>query len=335
MANWRFEKGLHDLGNGCYAYLQPDGTWGWSNAGLIVDSGQSLLVDTLFNLPLTAEMLAVMRRSVPEAKHIETLVNTHANGDHTFGNQLVEGAQIISAQGCYDDIARRPPEVFVEMLKNWRQLGEAGAFMHEVMGSRFNFDGIVCTLPTKTFTGTLDLKVGNKDVHLVDVGPAHTNGDVLIHVPADRTVYTGDILFVGGHPAIWVGPVANWIRACDLILSWDIETVVPGHGPISDKSSVRELKNYLEYMTIETRKRYDAGMTSEEAGYDIALGAFDDWSDRERIVLNTYALYREFSGDTSRPDAMTMFGQMARYHKFHQAQCAHDHKNGHHDHCVP
>ncbi|TMD63164.1 MAG: MBL fold metallo-hydrolase, partial [Chloroflexi bacterium] len=44
-----FTKGLHELGNGHYAYLQPDGSWGWSNSGLVTDAGQSLLVDTLFD----------------------------------------------------------------------------------------------------------------------------------------------------------------------------------------------------------------------------------------------------------------------------------------------
>ena len=52
-----YRKGLHDLGNGCHAWLQPDGSWGWSNSGLIAGSGTSLLVDTLFDLALTAEML--------------------------------------------------------------------------------------------------------------------------------------------------------------------------------------------------------------------------------------------------------------------------------------
>ena len=54
---WQYSKGLHDLGNGCYGYLQPDGSWGWSNAGLVVDGGESLLVDTLFDLKLTRAML--------------------------------------------------------------------------------------------------------------------------------------------------------------------------------------------------------------------------------------------------------------------------------------
>ena len=99
MTKWQYTKGLHEIGNGLHAYLVPDGSWGWSNAGLVSDGGQTLLVDTLFDLPLTREMLAAMRDAVPAAKRIGALVNTHGNGDHTFGNQLVEGARIIAAEG--------------------------------------------------------------------------------------------------------------------------------------------------------------------------------------------------------------------------------------------
>ena len=59
MSKWQYTKGLHDLGHGNHAYLLPDGGWGWSNAGLIVDGEQNLLVDTLFDLKLTQEMLDV------------------------------------------------------------------------------------------------------------------------------------------------------------------------------------------------------------------------------------------------------------------------------------
>src|SRR6266481_6117883 len=103
-SKWAYRKGLQDIGNGCYAYLQPDGSWGWSNAGLIVDSGQSMLVDTLFDLPLTREMLDAMRRAEPKAAtRIGTLVNTHSNGDHCFGNELVAGAEIIASKACDDE----------------------------------------------------------------------------------------------------------------------------------------------------------------------------------------------------------------------------------------
>ena len=59
-----YEKGLHQVADGVWAYLQPDGGWGWSNAGLIVDQGQSLLVDTLFDVPLTRDMLSAMKAAV-------------------------------------------------------------------------------------------------------------------------------------------------------------------------------------------------------------------------------------------------------------------------------
>ena len=96
MDKGRYTKGLHDLGNGCFAWLQPDGGWGWSNAGLVCDGGESLLVDTLFDLRLTAEMLAAMRRAAPAAARIGTLVNTHANGDHCYGNSAGRAARASS-----------------------------------------------------------------------------------------------------------------------------------------------------------------------------------------------------------------------------------------------
>ena len=73
MSRWRmashpYTKGLHEVGDGVFAYLQPDGGWGWSNAGLVVDGESSLLVDTLFDLKLTAEMLDAMRSATPAAQ---------------------------------------------------------------------------------------------------------------------------------------------------------------------------------------------------------------------------------------------------------------------------
>ncbi|WP_315831747.1 MBL fold metallo-hydrolase [Bradyrhizobium prioriisuperbiae] len=321
MSRWPYEKGLHDLGNGCFAWLVPDGSWGYSNAGLIVDGDDSLLVDTLFDLKLTREMLAGMRTKVPQATHIDTLVNTHANGDHTFGNQLVADARIIGTKACVSEMLERPPEFLRERMANWQQLGEAGAFMHEVMGSRFDFEGVVNTPPTSAFDGEMSLRVGAKEVKLLEVGPAHTHGDLLVHVPEDRVVFTGDIMFVKGHPVVWAGPISNWIKACDQILAWDVETVVPGHGAITDKNGVRELKTYFEFILVEARKRFDAGMTDEEAARDISWDAFRDWGDPERVFVNVNAAYRGFVNDTNPPDVMRMFSLMAEAHFKRKAAC--------------
>lgn len=133
----------------------------------------------------------------------------------------------------------------------------------------------------------------------------------MVHVPADCTVFTGDILFVEGTPVVWAGPVQNWIDACDRILAMDVETVVPGHGPITDKRGVRAVRAYLEYIRSETRKRYDAGMDAFAAARDIALADFSSWGDAERIAVNVDSLYREFSGKSERTDVIELFTRMA------------------------
>jgi len=205
-----FEKGLHDLGNGAYAWLQPDGGWGWSNAGLIVDGDQSLLVDTLFDLPLTADMLSAMRAAEPRAaKQIDTLVNTHANGDHCHGNELVEGAEIIASAAALEEMEALPPDRLAMMMR--AAAGgddDVSEFLVECFGT-FDFEGIRPTLPTRTFSDALEVHVGARELQLMEVGPAHTGGDTLVYVPADRTVFTGDILFVEGTPVMWAGPVQN------------------------------------------------------------------------------------------------------------------------------
>jgi cyclase len=310
-------KGLHDLGNGCYGWLQPDGSWGWSNAGLIVDSGESLLVDTLFDLKLTAEMLQAMRRAEPKAAaRIGTLVNTHSNGDHTFGNQLVEGAEIITSKACAEEMRQDNGAQRLAQMKRAAISGsEVSAFLSQIF-EPFDFEGIDVTMPTLTFEGELERHVGNKIVRLIEVGPAHTRGDVLVYVPADRVIFTGDILFINGHPIIWTGPVGNWIKACQLMLELELETVVPGHGPITDKRGVAAVKEYLEYIGSEARRRFDAGMPVFEAAQDISLADYSSWGDSERIVVNVATLYREFSGGQPITDIRAdLFDMMARLRK--------------------
>jgi cyclase len=111
MAVWNYQKGLQETGNGIFSYLQPDGSWGWSNSGLIVDGGQSLLVDTLFDAPMTREMLAIMEDATGiSADQINTVVNTHANGDHTHGNGLCTHAEVVASKASAKEMEAFGPE---------------------------------------------------------------------------------------------------------------------------------------------------------------------------------------------------------------------------------
>ncbi|MAJ59567.1 MAG: MBL fold metallo-hydrolase [bacterium TMED88] len=304
-----FQKGLSDLGHGSWAYLQPDGSWGYSNAGLITDSGESLLVDTLFDLPLTQAMLTAMADATPAARNIDVLVNTHANGDHCYGNQLVQGARIIASQASAEEMDAVPPAMMAEMIRRADELGVAGQYFRKSFGA-FEFEGITPTPPTETFERQCRVKVGDKSVELIEVGPAHTRGDILVHVPEDDVVFTGDILFIDGTPILWEGPISNWIDACDRILAMKPRVIVPGHGPLTDLNGVRGVRDYLGFIRDEARERFDAGLSASEAAQDIALGRYSSWLDSERIVINVQTLYSEFDPKTPQANLVELFGLM-------------------------
>lgn len=311
-----YTKGLHELGEACYAYLQPDGSWGWSNAGLVVGDGASLLVDTLFDLKLTAEMLQAMQHATRVAP-IATAVNTHANGDHCYGNQLLDGAEIIASAATAHEMTEVPPAMLAAL--NGAE-GPVGELFRHFFGA-FQFDGIDLRLPSRTFEGRLDVEVGGRLVELIEVGPAHTQGDTIAVVPDAKTVYTGDILFIGGTPIVWAGPLANWVAACDLMLGMDVETVVPGHGPVTDKAGVAAVRDYLAFVDEGAAARHAAGLDAWEAARDLAreIGAreeFRGWSEFGRITVNVDTAYRNLDAGYETPNVVEQFRRMAELEGF-------------------
>lgn len=317
--NTNYSLGLHEIGNDCYAYLQPDGGWGYSNAGLVVGNGQSLLVDTLFDLKLTASMLESMK-AVTASAPIGTVVNTHANGDHCYGNQLVKDANIVASAATAHEMTEVPPAMLAALNK---APGEVGDLFRSFFGD-FDFDGIDLALPTQTFTGQLTVKVGERDIELIEVGPAHTAGDTIAYVPSSRTVYTGDILFIGGAPIVWAGPLENWIAACDLINSLDVDVVVPGHGPLTDKDGVSRVREYLSFVLTEASARQEQGMDAFDAAREICadiLGdpnkSFATWKEFGRISVNVDTVYRSKNANHKSPDVVEQFRRMAELERQH------------------
>lgn len=316
MSTQDYRKGLHDLGDGCHAWLLPDGSWGWSNSGLITGSGTSLMVDTLFDLALTREMLAGIA-PVTDEHPLGTLVNTHSDGDHVFGNELVAAldVEIIATEAAAELMTQEAVDALAGVKK---AAGATGDFARHVFGP-FEFEGITSTGPTRTFTGDLSVDVGGREVRLVQVGPAHTPGDTLVHVPDARLLYAGDILFVGGTPIAWAGPIERWIAACDLILDMDVDTIVPGHGPVSGKAEVRDMRAYLVFVEQEARKRFQDGLSVDEAIESINLGKYAELPEHGRLAQNVINVYQQLDPSMPRPERMTVLGRIAALEGFQAA----------------
>ncbi|MET0385732.1 MAG: MBL fold metallo-hydrolase [Polyangiales bacterium] len=329
---------LVEVAAGVHAYLQS-GSWGYSNAGLIADAGTSLLVDTLYDVPLTRQMLSTMQRHVPAAARIDTLVNTHANGDHCWGNQLLAGANIVSSRATAEEMLELKPALMTFLVESStriarlpaparRLLGllgrlgvprvgplvEAAAFVEQCFGT-FQFRGVQLTVPTQTFEDKLSLRVGDKRVELLQVGPAHTKGDVLVWLPDERVVFTGDILFIQSHPIIWEGPISNWLAACDRILALDAQVIVPGHGPLTDAAGVRETKAYWQRILDAAQRGRAAGATPDEVARELLRSepaSWQGWGEAHRVVVNVDTAYRDLAGAHPPRDPIALFARMSR-----------------------
>ena len=307
-----YSLGLHEVGQGAYAYLQPDGGWGYSNAGLIVGDGCSLLVDTLFDLRLTEAMLESMR-GVTGGAPIGTVVNTHANGDHCYGNQLVSGAEIVASSATAHEMTEVPPTMMAALNA---ADGGVGDLFRSFFGD-FDFAGIELAPPTRTFDGRLDIDVGGRVVELIEVGPAHTKGDTIVHCPETKTVYTGDILFIGGAPIVWAGPLENWIAACDLIAALDADVIVPGHGPLTDKAGVAHVRDYLSSVLDGATKMQRDGVDAFEAARELVSmlhgtsKPFSSMGEFGRMAVNVDTVYRSLDPTYQPPNVVEQFRRMA------------------------
>lgn len=312
------EMHLKEIAKDVFACLQPDKGLGTSNAGL-VNSGDGIAVDTFWDLPHTQKMIELYAgvRSDP----VKYLINTHENGDHIWGNQLLEGAEIIASKACADafGISERP-----EMLQAVKSMADNPDTVVAGLAknlANWDFTGIELTKPTRTFDKELTLDLDGLDVRLILVGPAHTPGDVIVHVPERGVMFAGDVVFCQCTPVGWKGSYEKWIAALDFIIELAPEIIVPGHGPLCGIEGAQALKAYLQYVRQESKIHFDAGLSSLDACKKIDLGLYTKWTEPERLFFNVERAYREFRGESwdAPIDAMENFKGVGQLRAFYAA----------------
>jgi glyoxylase-like metal-dependent hydrolase (beta-lactamase superfamily II) len=308
-----YEGGLHEVAPGTFAWLQPNGSWGESNAGLVAGAGESLLVDTLWDVRLTTSMLGAMGEHTAAAP-IKTLVNTHSDGDHWWGNQLLPdtrrftttaSAEVMVSEADAPAALERMRRLAGRLARGLPVPGAGGETLRTFgdyivrMLEPYDFSSVRPTPATDTFGGRLSFDVGGRAVELIEVGPAHTAGDLIVWLPDVRVVFAADVAFVGSTPAIWAGPVSNWLRALELIADLDPAVVVPGHGPLCGIEELERVASYLRWLEAAARRRSAAGASSYRVAEELALSDefrnhdWAAWLAPERIVINCHTLWRE------------------------------------------
>jgi cyclase len=299
---------LRALDRDVYACLQPDRGLGWSNSGFVATGG-GLVVDTFWDLPRTRAMLDLYAAVHPSAP--ARVVNTHHNGDHCWGNQLCAGAELIGHRLCAESMRH---DIAPENMQRLAEDPLPGLERFAKALSDFDFRGVEITPPTTLFDDAMTLDLGGIRADLLYVGPAHTPGDIVVHLPERGILFGGDVLWNRCTPIGWEGSYAQWYAALDRIIALAPDIVVPGHGPLTDTDGVKTLRRYFEYVQDEAKRFYDAGVSEMDMCRRIDLGPFADWNEPERVIFNVRRAYRELRGEAfdAEIDVLMVLREMAQ-----------------------
>lgn len=311
-----YSLGVHELAEGVFVYLQPDGSWGRSNAGLVASGGEALLVDTLFDCHLTKKMLDELRASDRRAGRIRALVNTNMSPAHTNGNGVVTGAEIIGSSRSVE--AARA----IAGWRNWpiplHLRNRTETFLHHCFGA-FDLECVAAAPITRPVEGRLTLEVGRTTVEIIDIGPAQTSADVVVFVPSARVVFTGDAVWVGRHPVLLDGAIDGWIDACSMLLGLEADLFVPGYGPVTDRKGVTATRDYLAFVRERVRDFHATGLSEREVACalaaELARGPFSKWRHGERLIATVMSILDNNIGRRhgASPRISQMFAAMADF----------------------
>jgi cyclase len=293
---------VEELAKGVYAYVQPDGGWMVNNCGTVVDrAGTAVMVDTTSTQRRNRAVLAEVAKVSTGAPR--ALVNTHHHPDHTYGNGFVPAETIVIGH----DSCR------AEVL-------QAGLEATKVITAP-DYGDLTLRPPELTFADRLTLHLADFPVELSHVGsPAHTTNDVLVWLPEQQVLFTGDLAFNGGQPFVLEGSIAGFRSAIAQMQALAPAVLAPGHGPVCRGEDVAALLSsmdgYLAFVQQVATESHAAGLTPLEAAQKHGDNPYTGWAETERFVGNLHRAYAEIDapGEWTRLTVPGVWPDMVAFH---------------------
>jgi glyoxylase-like metal-dependent hydrolase (beta-lactamase superfamily II) len=287
---------LHQVADGIYAAIGTPGTGSGSNAG-IIDLGDVTLVFDTFQTPQAAEDLRAAAEQLT-GRGVGTVINSHWHADHIHGNQVFASApetKIIATKRTGELMAARGPKVVGQFKEHAAgQLQKLEATLHETqdeqqraellieIGETREFVACAPTLtlrlPDQVFEERLLLQGNKRTAALVTFGGGHTESDAFLLIPGERLAFLGDLLFVQSHLWIGHGDAAEWRRIIQRVQTLDLQTCVPGHGPIGTPEDFPTEIRYLETIEEIVEDALQKGTPAEEAAATPIPAEYASWA---------------------------------------------------------
>lgn len=276
---------LDEVLPGVYAWVQPDGSWWLNNAGAVAGADGVLVVDTCATARRTRRFLESLDSAVGGTP-VRMAMNTHQHGDHTYGNCLLPSTAVLVGHEHMREGLREDPVIdgcppFWDPVPDWGPVSRR--------------------LPDITVGPSLTVHLGERRVDLLHPrGPAHTHGDLVAWLPAERVMFAGDLVFAGLTPLVFMGSLTGALAALDWLAGYEPRIVVPGHGRVLAGAEIErvleEHRRYYRFVLALAEDGLTSGQTPLAVARDTELGEFSNWPDAERLVLNLHRAYADAAG---------------------------------------
>jgi len=301
---------LVTVAEGVHAWI---GAGGDSNAGAIETPDGLIVVDTQQYPRLARELRAAVLAT--SGQPLRVVVNTHCHLDHTHGNTVFAGVPILAHEktlaamnACLGprsgeawsvgDFATKIRFLFGQNILELVPEGDPARRWFEGRIGLPDYDTVVIRPPSETFADSFAFHLPDDTVRLHYFGPAHCDGDVVVHVERRKVAFLGDLLFHGRFP--WLGDcdLDGLIAALGRVLALDIAVVVPGHGPPATLAEVARFRDMLVELRAAVARAITAGASEDAAVREVALPQYANVQRyAEWLPLDVRAAYRYLRGN--------------------------------------
>ncbi len=318
MAHSRFFD-LQQLADGVYAVIADETSGALGNAAFVDLGDRALLLDTTES-PVIARDLRVAVEQLT-GNPIGAVVISHGHSDHWYGNQVFAGLPII-ATTCSLDLMRffaddtrsdqADPSEFDAFLAEQkaaldaetdpRRRANLAKSLARFERHRADLPTFDLTLPNQTFEGKIVFRGSGRTVELVALETVHSPGDCYLLLPDERIALIGDLGFFDRQPFMPYGDPEAWVQQIEQMLAWDVETFVPGHGPVGGKAHLEREKQYIVALQAMVREAIAAGRSLDDLLKQRLPAPFDAWSaDGTAGAYNLRFVYERMSGAANEP----------------------------------
>lgn len=298
------------LADGVYACINRFGGKAICNAG-IIDNGESTIIfDTFLSPDAAEEMIRVLSQlNLPPIRYV---VNSHCHNDHVRGNQCFPAeVKILSTKRTAELMASEEPKSIAAekvygpvQYRHYDSLftaykGDTTAMEFQIIKMNRTYYSelaesyrkVRTRLPDTYVVKEMSLDGSKRKARLIDEGAGHTESDLILYLPDDSTVFAGDLVFNKCHPYLADGSVSGLKKTLAEMERMPLRTVVPGHGNVGGRESIKEMREYVETIEALIGKLKKEGAGKEAVKNVRIPEAFKNWGLSEFFRDNAEFVY--------------------------------------------